>query len=52
MKRTTDISNIKVFDQKDGTKLGKVVQAQVVIKRDMPGCIPWLVTVKNPQTVK
>lgn len=51
MKRITNISNIKVFAA-DGTELGKVVQAQAVIKRNVPGSIPWLVTVKNPQTVK
>lgn len=49
MKRTTDISNIKVFTQ-DGAELGNVVQAQAVV-RDKCGD-QWIVTVKNQQTVK
>ena len=50
MKRTTDISNIKAFT-KDGTEMGKVVKLQIVIQRMKHGSIPWLVTVKNQQTV-
>lgn len=45
-KRTTNISDVKVFDN-EGKPIGKVTEWQFVIQENEHGACKWLVTVKQ-----